>query len=633
MSGVYIRDRIMAFDGYTISGIVKELRRRAIGGRINKIQQTEADEIDLVIKNGKENNLKLMISVNPSLPLVYLTDSFKPAPMTAPNFCMLLRKHIGSGRVLDIVQPGFDRIIDFVFEHLDEMGDVRHKHLIVELMGRHSNIIFTDESGKILDSIKRVPLDVSSVRQVLPGMQYEAPHAEGKVDPRKITQDCFTTELLGTPGMVAKVISNGLNGIAYVTANEICERAGTDGGTSTSELRDSDKEMLWKAFQEVMSYAAEETGPGAVQENLSDGKTGDGPCIYMEADTPKDYSIVPFKVYSNLTAVECDSVSEMLRSFYQMKNDRVRVNQKTSELKHIVGTAIERTAKKLDLQRNQMKDTEDRDKYKVYGELLNTYGYSLGPDERELKCINYYDGKEIRIPIPEGLDAREASQKYFDKYNKKKRTAAALETQLVESENELEYLKSVQLSLGIATDENDIKEIRRELIDSGFLRGSAAERVKNGAGRAGSGKKGKGKSGSAKNGSKGIKNSEKGKPLHYVSSDGYDIFVGKNNTQNDELTFHMASANDMWFHAKKAPGSHVIVRRNREEELPDATYLEAARLAAYYSSVESDKVEIDYTERKNLKKPPASNPGYVIYHTNYSMMAEKKIDDIREAES
>ena len=609
LSGVYIRNRIMAFDGYTISGIVKELRRRAIGGRINKIQQTEADEIDLVIKNGKENNLKLMISVNPSLPLVYLTDSFKPAPMTAPNFCMLLRKHIGSGRVVDIVQPGFDRIIDFLFEHLDEMGDVRQKHLIVELMGRHSNIIFTDEAGRILDSIKRVPLDVSSVRQVLPGMQYETPKAEGKVDPREITKEDYTGRLLGVSGNIAKVISSGLNGIAYVTANEICERAGVDGGSSTAELTEDMKNTMWNALSEMMEAETE-------------------PCIYMEGDTPKDYSIVPFKVYSNLDKVSCESVSDMLRRFYQMKNDRVRVNQKTSELRHIVGTAIERTAKKLDLQRNQMKDTEDKDKFKVYGELLNTYGYSLEPGARELKCMNYYDDTEVTIPIPEGCDAREASQKYFDKYNKKKRTAAALEEQLVESETELEYLKSVQLSLEIAADENDIREIRRELIDSGFLRGSAAERVKN-SGRNGFGKNGK----NGKAGAKGVRNTEKGKPLHYISSDGYDIFVGKNNTQNDELTFHIASANDMWFHAKKAPGSHVIVRRNRDEELPDATYLEAARLAAYYSSVESDKVEIDYTERKNLKKPPAANPGYVIYHTNYSMMAEKNISNIKEAEN
>ena len=594
----------MAFDGFTINGIVNELRRRAIGGRINKIQQTESDEIDLVIKNGKENNLKLMISVNPSLPLVYLTDSFKPAPLTAPNFCMLLRKHIGSGRVTDIVQPGFDRIIDFEFEHLDEMGDVRHKHLIVELMGRHSNIIFTDENGKILDSVKRVPLDVSSVRQVLPGMQYETPRTEGKSDPRVIVKENFIGELLTTSGTVAKVISGGLNGIAYVTANEICERAGIDGGASTAELDDADRNRLWDVMTAMIGT-----------EDIK-------PCIYMDGDAPKDFSIVPFKVYTNLETVECESVSEMLRRFYQMKNDRVRVNQKTSELRHILGTAIERTAKKLDLQRNQMKDTEDRDKFKVYGELLNTYGYSLEPGARELTCTNYYDNTEVTIPIPEGCDAREASRKYFDKYNKKKRTAVALESQLVESETELEYLKSVQLSLEIAADENDIREIRRELIDSGFLRGSAAERVKNG-----------GKNGNnGKNSSKGVRNTEKGKPLHYISSDGYDIFVGKNNTQNDELTFHIASSNDMWFHAKKAPGSHVIVRRNRDEELPDATYLEAARLAAYYSSVESDKVEIDYTERKNLKKPPAANPGYVIYHTNYSMMAEKNIANIKECD-
>ena len=583
----------MAFDGLTISGIVRELRNRAIGGRINKIQQTESDEIDLVIKNGKDNNLKLMISVNPSLPLVYLTDSLKQAPMTAPNFCMLLRKHIGNGRIKDVEQPGFDRIIKIVIEHLDEMGDVREKALMVELMGRHSNIIFMDDTGRILDSVKRVPLDVSSVRQVLPGMQYEYPKAEDKYDPRELTEQEFSEKVLGKAGNVAKTLSSSLNGIAYVTANEICERAGVDGGASSDALSEEDKKRLWEVLEKML------------REDVM-------PCIYLEDGVPKDYSIVPFKIYSSFEESRQGSVSEMLKLFYQMKNDAVRMKQKTSELRHVISSMIERTVRKLDLQKNQMKDTEDREKFRIYGELLNTYGYSLEPGARELVCQNYYDdNREIKIPIPENSDAREASKKYFDKYNKKKRTAVALEDQIKASEDELQYLKSVQLSLDIASLESDISDIRRELIESGFLRGSAAERIKD------------------KN-KKGKRREAKGKPLHYISSDGFDMFVGKNNFQNDELTFQIAGPNDMWFHAKKAPGSHVIVRRNRDEEIPDNTYLEAARLAAFYSAVESDKVEIDYTERKNLKKPPAAALGYVIYHTNYSVVVEKNIEGIKQ---
>ncbi len=583
----------MAFDGLTISGIVRELKTRAIGGRINKIQQTESDEIDLVIKNGKDNNLKLMISVNPSLPLVYLTDSLKQAPMTAPNFCMLLRKHIGNGRIKDVEQPGFDRIIKIVIEHLDEMGDVREKALMVELMGRHSNIIFMDDTGRILDSVKRVPLDVSSVRQVLPGMQYEYPKAEDKYDPRELTEQEFSEKVLGKAGNVAKTLSSSLNGIAYVTANEICERAGVDGGASSDALSEEDKKRLWEVLEKML------------REDVM-------PCIYLEDGGPKDYSIVPFKIYSSFEESRQGSVSEMLKLFYQMKNDAVRMKQKTSELRHVISSMIERTVRKLDLQKNQMKDTEDREKFRIYGELLNTYGYSLEPGARELVCQNYYDdNREIKIPIPENSDAREASKKYFDKYNKKKRTAVALEDQIKASEDELQYLKSVQLSLDIASLESDISDIRRELIESGFLRGSAAERIKD------------------KN-KKGKRREAKGKPLHYISSDGFDMFVGKNNFQNDELTFQIAGPNDMWFHAKKAPGSHVIVRRNRDEEIPDNTYLEAARLAAFYSAVESDKVEIDYTERKNLKKPPAAALGYVIYHTNYSVVVEKDIEGIKQ---
>jgi predicted ribosome quality control (RQC) complex YloA/Tae2 family protein len=266
---------------------------------------------------------------------------------------------------------------------------------------------------------------------------------------------------------------------------------------------------------------------------------------------------------------------------------------------------VERTAKKLDLQRNQMKDTEDKDKYKVYGELLNTYGYSLEKDAKELTCTNYYDGSEITIPIPEGCDAREASQKYFEKYNKKKRTKEALTTLLETTKAELDYLLSVKHSLDIAEAEEDVNAIKEELVKSGIIAG--------------------------KGGKKGEKTSKKSKPRHFVTEDGFDIYVGRNNIQNDYLTFKVANGNDMWFHAKKMPGSHVIVKRKGEEELPDHIYEIAAAAAAFFSSgKENPKVEIDYTERKNLKKPPAANLGYVIYHTNYSMSVVPSISQLTE---
>ena len=311
-----------------------------------------------------------------------------------------------------------------------------------------------------------------------------------------------------------------------------------------------------------------------------------------------------FSMFSDLTTEEYPSISEVLETFYAQKEVVTRIRQKSVDLRHIVQNALERTAKKYDLQLKQLKDTDKKEKYKIYGELLHTYGYEAAPHQKELKCINYYDGKEITIPLDPDLNAMENAKKYFDRYGKLKRTYEALSTLTKETFAELSHLESVSNALEIARDENDLAMIKEELIECGYMKRHGRNQ-----------KKRQGKS----------------KPLHYISSDGFHMYVGKNNFQNDELSFKFANGKDMWFHAKKMAGSHVIVKLGTVNELPDRTYEEAARLAAHYSKGKNaPKVEVDYTERRNLKKPPQAKPGYVIYHTNYSMLIDPDISGIKE---
>lgn len=595
----------MALDGIAISGIVSELSAKLTGGRIYKIYQPEPDEICLVIKNrttGGGSTERLVLSADASLPLMYVTERIKENPAIAPGFCMLLRKHIGNGRITGIVQPGFERIVEFTVEHLDEMGDLCTKRLIVELMGKHSNIIFADADGVIIDSIKHISHQVSSVREVLPGRQYVFPPSQDKRNPLEIDVNFFMNHVLMRPVSVSKAIYTSLTGISPVMANELAYRAGVDAGMSTASLSMADRERLYQEFDRMRR--------DILDENYA-------PCIAYEGYKPKEFGAVQLSMYGQPGDSEhlpdgafCglklfSSMSAVIEEYYSGKSVATRMKQRSADLRKIVANAIERTAKKYDLQHAQLKDTEKRDKYRIYGELITAYGYTVQPGARELICENYYDGQETTIPLDPELSAMENGKRYFAKYNKLKRTYEALSELAVSSKEELDYLLSVQTSLEFAKVENDLTQIKEELIQSGYIR-KRSERDKG-------------------------KKQEKGKPLHYVSSDGYDIYVGKNNYQNEELTFKTAVGTDMWFHAKQMPGSHVIVRTGGTQELPDSTYEEAARLAAYYSSGKgAPKVEIDYTLRKNLKKPPKAKPGFVIYHTNYSMTIEPDIHGIKE---
>lgn len=574
----------MAFDGIVISNLVYELNNELLNGRISKIAQPENDELLLTMK-GKNGQIRLVLSASASLPLVYLTKENKPSPMTAPNFCMLLRKHIANGRITKIYQPGMERIIHFEVEHLDEMGDLCTKILIVELMGKHSNIIFCHSDYTIIDSIKHISAMVSSVREVLPGRTYFIPKTQNKFDPLTADQNCFMEQVFQKPVTLTKAIYTTFTGISPLIASEICHRASIDGDQPTDSLSEAEQLHLYNNFKWSMDDIREHRFV---------------PNIVKRGKEPIEFSSIEMTQYADYDCIKTETISSVLESFYAEKNLYTRIRQKTVDLRKIVNTALERNRKKYDLQLRQMKDTEKKDKYKVYGELINTYGYGLEEGAKKLEALNYYTNEMITIPLDPQMPPQENAQKYFDKYNKLKRTYEALSTLSVETRNEILHLESIATSMDIATSEDDLVQIKLELTEYGYIR------------RKGNQKKEKIKS----------------VPYHYISSDGYHMYVGKNNFQNDELTFKFAVGNDWWFHAKEIPGSHVIVKTNGDE-LPDQTFEEAARLAAYYSKGRDNaKVEIDYLEKKNVKKPNGSAPGFVIYYTNYSMIAQPDIDGI-----
>lgn len=578
----------MAFDGITIACMRQELARALEGGRITKIAQPESDELMITIKNNREQ-YRLLLSASASLPLVYFTEKTKPSPLKAPNFCMLLRKHIGSGKILSVAQPGLERILVFSIEHRNEMGDLCVKKLIAEFMGKHSNLIFCDDQDVILDSIKHVSQHMSSVREVLPGRPYFIPHTQEKEDPLTVSEETFFSRILKKPVPVAKAVYTSLTGFSPLMAEELCFCSGIDGGLPTDALDEPAALHLYHTFCLLM-------------EDVKEGNFSPG--IYYRGQEPVEYSALPLRQFSDCGTVPFSSMSALLESFYDEKNRITRIRQKSADLRKIVNTATERSSKKLALQEKQMNDTKKRDKYRIYGELLNTYGYSLSPEDKYLDTVNYYTGEPVRVPLDTQLSPAENAKKYFDRYGKLKRTAEALEVQIAETHSELKHLDSVSAALDIARDESDLAEIREELTDCGYIRrhGQPGGRKKKNASH----------------------------PLHYVSSDGFDIYVGKNNYQNEELSFKFASGNDWWFHAKGIPGSHVIVK-TEGRELPDAAFEEAGRLAAYYSrGRQAPKVEVDYTLKKNLRKPAKAKPGFVIYHTNYSLMASPDIRNIKE---
>ncbi|MCL2225945.1 MAG: NFACT family protein [Defluviitaleaceae bacterium] len=565
----------MAFDGTTLAGVVHEISVLE-GGRIDKIAQPEPDEIFIGVR-AKGTNYKLLFTANANAPRVGFTKQSKTAPLTAPMFCMVLRKHISGGRIVSITQPEFERIVEFRIDALDEMGDRTEKILTIEIMGKHSNILLLS-GDRVVDAIKHVPFSVSAVRQILPGAAYSRPPSQGKSNPLKTAKDAaqFSAAIFydEPKQTLQKAIYQNHTGISPILAAEICARAELSPEKIPAVITEEEKSRLHKAFAEVISQIESNNFTNIIYRN--------------EQKKAMDLTVLPFAVYEHFQAEKFESPSEMLEVFYFQRDEAYRISQKTADMRKLITTHQERCHKKSFVYDKTLKEIEDRDKLRLNGELLTAYLYMVPQGASSFTAQNFYEeNAPHEIALNPALTASENAQKFFKLYNKQKRTFAALQEQIAKNQEDLAYLESVAAAIETAQDEADIAEIRAELAEMGFAKKRANAKNK--------------------------KAPKPAKPLKFTSSDGFDIYVGKNNTQNDTLTLKTARAHDIWFHTKDIAGSHVILVTGGKEPTETAI-LEAANLAALNSRAKnSAQVPVDYVARKHVRKPSGAKPGYVIY--------------------
>ncbi len=569
----------MSFDGIVVKSVVYELLNLLNNGRIEKIYQPENDEIILSIRNDNKN-YKLLVSASSSNPRVYITSETKTNPMTPPMFCMLLRKHIQSGKIVDIYQYSMDRVICIDIQSLDELGVLSIKTIAVEIMGKHSNIILFDkDSNKIIDSVKRVPAFISSVRQILPGLEYKNPPSQDKLFPFNLNKcDLINLCEKSEKGMpIFKMLYGNIIGLSPLLAREICYRANLDDSSIVGQLDDVSIDYLYNSFRKFY---------GDVHNHIF------SPTIIMNKDHDEivAFSAVDMLQYDSLPKIHYNSINELLDNFYVTRDKIDRIKHKSSDFKKSITVKLDRTLNKLAKQKEELLEAEEREIFKIYGDLLTANLQKIEKKQKSIVLENYYreDLKEVCINLDPRLSPIQNAQKYYKKYNKLKNAYQLVSEQIVQTQEEVDYLENVLISLENCTELKELEEIRDELVNEGYIKKSSSK----------------------------VKKKEKevfSSPLHFISSNGYDIYVGKNNKQNDYLTLKFANKEDIWMHTKNIPGSHVIIKK-KEGQIPENTIIEAAMLAAYHSKARlSSNVPIDYTERKNVKKPSGAKPGMVIY--------------------
>ncbi|MGB5822542.1 MAG: NFACT RNA binding domain-containing protein [Proteocatella sp.] len=569
----------MPLDGLTLRAISHELNNTLASGKIDKINQAENDEILLSIRSNFKN-YKLLLSANSSNPRLYLVNEYKKEnPMKAPMFLMILRKHIGNGRIISIQQDGFDRSISINIEAHDEMRVLKIKKLIIEIMGKHSNIILVDaESNKVIDAIKRVSLSMSSVREVLPNREFLMPPSQNKLNPLKnIDLDFFIATFKSKDTPVFKGIYGNFEGISPVIAKEICYRASISASISTFELSASDYVRLKNSFDQMFA-------------DVANNKFHPNMVLNSKLEIPIEFSSVAITQFKDLKVKTSDSISDICEEYYSLKDLSERIHQRSSGLRKSIQIKLDRVKNKLEKQTKELSIAQELDKYSKIGELLTANIYKLEKGMKEIEVLDYLDENcpSIKIELNEHLTPSENIQAFYKKYNKAKSRIHELTAQLEQTREEFDYLDNVMISINNCTSLDSIEEIKEELVREGYY--SASKTV---------GKK-----------SKKEKISE---PMEFTASDGTAIFVGKNNTQNDKLTLKSSKPTDVWLHTKNIPGSHVIIKSTLDD-VSEETLYEAAKLASYYSKARtSSKVPVDYTSRKNVKKPSGAKPGMVIY--------------------
>lgn len=564
----------MAFDAGMVAAITYELQNKIIGARIEKVHQPEKDEILLLLHAGREN-LRLTVSASANNPRICLCSESKENPSAPPMFCILLRKHLTGGRILNVEQIGFERVIRITAEARDDMGYLSTKRIYAEIMGKYSNLILTDGEDRIFGAIRPVDFSTSGKRQVLPGMRYELPPPQDKANPLTETKESFFGKIaaLSPDARTDKFITSSYLGISSLTAREIAHRSGETIGAG--------KNLIWNAFDHLMEKI----------------RTCDFTPILLidESGRPVEYSFCPIEQYgSSVESVRTDSFSALIERYFASRDRSDRVKQRAGDLLRLIHNAKSRLEKKTDAQRAELAEAAKKDEYKRLGDLITgeIYLLSRGMDHAMLTDYAAEGCPKVRVELDPRLPPAANAQRYYKRYSKAKNAEIILTGQIAESEAELTYLDSVLDSLSRANGQSELDEIRAELSDAGY----GARMKKNGGGA----------------------KKTPSKPITYHTSGGYRVLCGKNNLQNEQISFKLASKSDWWFHVKGAPGSHVVLFANGEEP-SERDFTEAAMIAAYHSSLATAKnIAVDYTKVQHLRKPAGAKPGFVIYHTNYS---------------
>ena len=580
----------MAYDAGILRLVVDEINALGVC-KVEKVYQPVNDELVILLHAGRES-YKLLINAGSNYPRMNFTSSKTENPIKAPMFCMLLRKHLGGAKLLQATQYGYERACELEFEAYDEMGFKSKKYLICEIMGKYSNIILADSSKRIISALKTIDFSTSTQRQILPGMTYELPPKQDKLDTMQISFEELESVIFNASAEMKcdKLITSALQGIALPVARQICYECTSDIDSTFGEVN---RELLAKKLFSVI-------------ESIKNGRCK--PYLTSSSDgTPVEYSYIPLDFYgSSYKVEELDSFSSLIDAFYAKKSKNERIRQKSTDITRLLTNAQNRVTRKIALQREELLNCAKSEELKLMGDLITANIYQIKRGQKSVCAINYYDEAcpSIEIELDERLSPSQNAQRYYKKYNKAKKAQIELARQIELASAELEYLDTVFEALEKAETESDLSEIRDELYHSGY-----ASRMKN----------------------YNVSKTQAPKPLKFVTTNGYTVLCGKNNKQNDYITTKLASKTDWWFHVKGLPGSHVLMQTDGEEP-PEIDFTEAAEIAAFYSKAQGDNIGVDYTPVKNVKKPAGAKPGYVIYHINWTAYVtpnEKKIADMQ----
>lgn len=584
----------MPLDGAFLYLLKSELTQMAVGCRVEKLYQPAKEELVLTLRSRSFSG-KLLISARPTTARVHFTEFAPENPANPPMFCMLLRKHLSSAKIIGFAQPGLERVLEIQFEAVNEMGDIVYPKLVVELIGNRPNIIFVSEDGRIVDAVRRSDIETET-RLVQPGARYRLPEPQDKLNILNVDINDISSKIRNQKDMdLPRAILNTVEGVSPLVCREIAHFVSRGQDITASQLNDDAYNRLNVRLKILVEEIMEKGTPTLVSD--SDFR-------------PMDFTYIPITQYgTSAITKQVKSYSELLDEFYAERDHIDRIRKHSSDLLKLLTNLIQRVNRKINAQKSDLSRCKDRDKYRIYGELINANLYSIQKGQSSVQVQNFYDPnlETVEIPLNITLTPSQNAQKYFKEYRKLTTAEHTLKNIIKDSERELEYLESVFDSLTRADTLAELSAIKEELIISGYLRAKRNRRA-------------------TKSQSLSYK--------QYVSSDGFTILVGRNNRQNDELTFKTASKDDIWLHTKNIPGSHVIIRCEGKTP-PDSTIEEAAVLAAYNSKArDSSSVPVDYTLVKNVKKPSGAKPGMVIYDS-YSTafvkpeksVAEKLSDD------